>query len=302
MVRAIRIPVLLDILLVDEAATIRALADDPRLDRTFPNRGPLLNRIISGRIRRTLQIDGVPLPPVAARAAAAPAAERDALAARLDALPPDRGCAEPHLQALAAHVRGQSNAPALGPLVQEVLGRNFLPDFRADVASWRAAQLIDAGVRSNNPLRHLLWAVTGQLRRAQRLLADRAGGDPAITHTTGVAVHNLVIAFQRMQLLFGDGNNPGRISTSRAVAHCLSAPGRVLRHATVGGSIADTSFRTNTLIVFQLEAAHRQTLRQDIAFMAGSWSSCPANTWVPRLLGAVWDRAVRDHQSQRQAP
>ena len=42
--RRLRIPALLDLLIVGDPALIAALADDARLDRAYVIRGPLLNR------------------------------------------------------------------------------------------------------------------------------------------------------------------------------------------------------------------------------------------------------------------
>ena len=67
MAQRIRVPRLVDLVLVADPSEIRALNDEPRLDRRFLPRGPLVNRLIAGRIRRWFQIKGQPLPSLAAR-------------------------------------------------------------------------------------------------------------------------------------------------------------------------------------------------------------------------------------------
>src|SRR5215218_11266792 len=65
--RRYRIPGLVDLTMVSEAEEIRALAASPALDRRFLRRGPLVNRLIAGRIRRWFQVDGRPIPALAPR-------------------------------------------------------------------------------------------------------------------------------------------------------------------------------------------------------------------------------------------
>ena len=48
----LRIPALIDLMRVSDPALIADLAQDRRLDRQYVSRGPLLNRILTGRIRR----------------------------------------------------------------------------------------------------------------------------------------------------------------------------------------------------------------------------------------------------------
>ena len=56
MARRIRVPGLVDIVLVTEPKEIRALDEEPKVDRNFVGRGPLINRLITGRIRRWFHI------------------------------------------------------------------------------------------------------------------------------------------------------------------------------------------------------------------------------------------------------
>jgi hypothetical protein len=300
-VKAIRLPALIDVVFAEEPRAILALSEDTRLDRDFAPRGPLLNRIVARRIRRVLHVGGTPLPAVAPRGAARPSPRQSDLEARLDGRLPDAPCSEAHLRALSGHVLGRPGEQALGPLVQEVLGCLFRPDYRADAESWEAARLLDRAVRSNNPLRHLVWRVSGRVERARRGLAERVDGDPAALHTTGIAAHNLVSAFERMRDLAARPGALRHVASPEAASRCLVAPESVLRQATRAGTTPAASFRPGTLVLFRLEAARARSLRHDVAFMTGSWSRCPANAWVPRLFAAVWDRAAAEHHDGRPA-
>lgn len=298
MARKIRIPALMDLLIVKEPGAIVALSEDPRLDRDFKARGPLLNRLLARRIRRVLQVDGTPLPALAPRGAERPSQGQRDLEAQLN----DARCSEAHLRTLAEYVRGRPGERDLGPLVQEVLGCLFRPGYAADAESWRAARLLDKAARSNNPLRHLVWRLSGRVRKARRTLVERAGGDPAAVHTTAVAVHNIVRAFERMSDLAARPGALRWLGPGEAASRCLAAPNSVLRQATGGGTTVAGSFRPGTLVVFSLEAARARTLRRDLTFMTGSWSRCPAHAWVPRLLATVWERAAADDRKEGTAP
>ena len=62
MTRRLRIPGLVDLVRIDDPAMIAAASADPRLDRDFTGKGPLINRWIVGRIRRNLRTPNAPLP------------------------------------------------------------------------------------------------------------------------------------------------------------------------------------------------------------------------------------------------
>ena len=62
MTRRLRIPGIVDLVRIDDPAMIAAASADPRLDRDFAGKGPLINRWIVGRIRRNLRTPNAPLP------------------------------------------------------------------------------------------------------------------------------------------------------------------------------------------------------------------------------------------------
>jgi hypothetical protein len=289
MAKTLRIPAVVDILWTDDPAEIEALAADRRLDRQFEGAGPLLNRIVTARIRRNLHVQGVPLPPVAPRDASGRAAQQADLEARLAAAV--SRVASSDLDQLALHVLGRSPPADLGPLVQQVLGRLFVPDFQASAQTWDDAGLMDASVRSFNPLRRLVWWFSGSVARARQDLTAAIGYDLAGLHTTGIAVHNVVHTIERMRDLAAQSNGGTMPSADEAIARCLSAPKSVLREAIAPGTTAAGAFRRGTLVILRIEAARARHARRDIAFMATSWSRCPAHEWVISLLTAIWERA-----------
>lgn len=285
MATAIRIPGLVDLIIVDDPALIRTLAEDRRLDRRFELLGPVVNRLICARIRRILQHQDIPFPPVAPRDDAQRAEEQARLEAALDPTTPGLLYSEEHLRALAAFVCGENHA--LGPLVQEVIGRLFAPDYRASPETWAAAVLLDEAVRSRNPFKRIWWAITGRVRQARELLAERVGGNRAGMHATGMAVHNLVESFTRMRTLYADKGLRERLSAEAVQARCLAPPQSVLRQSRAVGSTLVDDMRRGTLFLFRLADSFTRAPDQSNAFMAEAWSRCPAHRFVPALLDRV---------------
>jgi hypothetical protein len=290
MARHVRVPLLADMVLTGDPAEIRLLLTDPRADRTFAVRGPLLNRLIMRRIRRVLVLDGAPLPPVAPRAAPGRAGAQAALEQRLRALA--EPCSPQQRDELVAHVLGHRDPAALAPLVQSVVGCLFAPGYEPRPERWEAARLIDAAVRSNNVLRRLGWALTRRVSRARAFLSEPVRNDRAGLHATAVAVHNLVASFETMRVLLSQPWSASSMTTESAVARCLSPPSAVLRQWNAHAATAAAELRPGTLVVADLHSAHESEPSGAIAFMRGTWAQCPAAAWVESLLAAVWEQAV----------
>ncbi len=227
----LHIPALLDLLTVSDPDLIADLADDPRLDRNYGGRGPLINRIVSGRVRKALSLNGEPLPPVAPHGPERPKPAQAALEARLNAIAAALGPGDPSVEKLASYVRGEGPDASVGPLAQEAVGRLFSADYKGDARSWAAARVLDQAPRSFNLLLVFWWAVTGAVAKARHLLADKVGSDPSGVHGTGVAVHNLVTGFSRMRAL-GRSRRP-------PAAHPRSGRRAMPRRAPAGLAPAD---------------------------------------------------------------
>ena len=86
MSRRLRIPGLVDLIRIDDPAMIAAASSDARLDRDFAGGGPLINRWIARRIRRSLRTPTSPLPSVSPRDYPERAKRQAALQKRLSAL------------------------------------------------------------------------------------------------------------------------------------------------------------------------------------------------------------------------
>lgn len=298
MSRSLRIPGLVDLIRVDASSDIRVLADDGRLDRRFERRGPLINRILLGRLRRVLRVDGAPLPSVAPRGDAQRAQAQETLTRRLDPAGRTPLWDEETILGLVGALRGTPGAPALGPATQHAVGRLFVADYRSSSKSWAAAVTLNTAVQTRNPLRALFLNLSGRLKRARALLAELVGGDLAGVHATGIAVHNLVRGFERMRELWSEPHRRVRSAADAVVAQCLFAPPSVLRQATMPGATVAGAVRPGTLVMLQLDAARERRPGPDVEFMVGSWAHCPAAAFVPALLRVVWERAVAEEADE----
>lgn len=298
MARSIRIPGLVDIKKVDDKAEILTLSRDTRLDRGFAPLGPLINRVLMSRIRSTLQVDGKPFPAIAPRGDAERAKTQAALRQRLEPAGGKPLWDDATLARLVAAVRGESGDDEIGPAAQQAVGRLFVSDYVGDAESWSAAKDLDDGVRSRNPLRTLQLKLTGRLRRSRALLAERARGDLACVHGTGIAVHNLARGFTTMRDLW---SKRPHASAEKAVATCLYAPETVVRQATTKGGTLAGDVRPGTLMLFQLDSARQHSPGAEAVFMAGTWAECPAIAFVPALLRAVWERALAVEAQEKRA-
>lgn len=289
--RLLRIPYLVDLIRTDVPAEIRAYGADKRLDRDFAMHGPLLNRLLTRKLRSVLTLHGLPFPTVAPQADPDRVRSHGELSAKLAA--PSDTFNDATLDGLARAVRGHPDAPVLEHAVQQAVGRLFADNYRADEQSYAAAVFLDRAVHSMNPLAGILWRITGKLAQAQGLLAQKVHGDRAGVHATGIAVHNLVRGFVEMRRLLAPPNSPDPAASDRLVAGCLKAPAGVLREARPDCPSLGDPVRSGTLVVLDLAAAQGRENSLDIVFMKGTWAECPAAGWVPALLRAVWDRAIK---------
>lgn len=285
----IRIPGVIDVIRLDDPAAIHALSEDPRLDRRFEKKGPLFNRMLAGRIRKTLRVGDHPLPAVAPRNQPDRARLQAELERRLQGA--ELGTSQQR-KALADYVRGRGGEAGLGPVAQAAVGELFAPGYQASQARWKAARTLDAAPRSFNPLRLLAWALTGAVSRARRTLAEPVGGDPTAVHATGIAVHNLVRGLRIMRGVWREPQAILSLPVEAVVCRCAVAPANVLRQWAERASTVHGDVEPGVLTIFRLDAARLRSPSPQTVFMTESWSRCPAHHWTAGLLAAVWREAV----------
>ena len=292
MARRIRIPGLLDLLIVDDPDEMATLNRHPDIARTISGQGGLLHRVLHGRIYGTLRAGGEPLPAFAGRDSAPRAARQTALETSLARYDVRAAPIKSDIERLARYVATGTAEVPIGVSVQQLVGRLFRPGYMATPATYEAARVINEWPRAN-PVKAAWWQASGKLARSKRFLWERAGQDPACIHATAIAFHNMVAAIEKLRttaIRAGTRN----LSVHDAVRGSLVAPPAVLRSATgpVRAPFLKRPLRTGTLVLFKLGAMHERSHDPTIAFATGEWNQCPGHDVVPRLLAAIWTTAM----------
>ena len=292
MARRIRIPLLLDVVLVDDPREMAELNRAPEISRVISGAGGLLHRVIHRRIYDTMRVDAEPLPVFANRASEV-RANRQALLEKSLATLDVRGIAfAADVQRLAEYVASGAARVPHGESVQQIVGRLFRPDFCATAATYAAARVVSEWPRAN-PVKALWWRCSGKLARSRELLWNEGGADPACIHAITIAVHNIVGAVERMREAARDKAAATR-PAHEVVRACLVAPPTLLRSAIAPVRLGSLKrpLRNGTLIVFKLDAMHTRTHDSALAFAEGEWNECPGHAVVPRFLETIWMTAM----------
>lgn len=281
---------LVDVFMVADPDEVRAVLADEHIDREFTGRRLPLNRLLLRRITRTLSYRGTRFPTLQPRNDPDRKARQAALWERLNAAAASFDASNPELESLAAWVRGVGGDDALGPLVQDMVGRQFDPAFRATQETWAAAELLDEAVRTTRLTKRIGWALTGKVRRAKARLGAMVDHERAGIHGVAIALHNIVKGFRQMRELYAEGKGAA-LSAPDATARCLFAPTAVLRQPTRDTTVAGCPISRNAIVVLALGEAAKRDGTSSFVFLKDEWSRCPADTWVPALFEGVWGRA-----------
>jgi hypothetical protein len=294
MARRIRVPGIVDVVLVSDPAEILTLNDQRTIDRNFIPRGPLINRLIVGRIRRWFEIMGQLLPALMPRTDKVRADRQGQLAAALEPAHGSPLWTDAQISLLAAYVCGGGGDDAAAIMTQQIVGNLFDPLYRADRATWKAAKLIDQFRDGFSPIQ-IVWQLTGQLRRARDLLVDRAKNDRWTMHGTAIGVHGIVQALARMRRLRALPT-AASLSDDAVLGQCLMPPKQVPRtvEARFETPFVGESLSAGTILMMQLEAAGPQAPDAEMVFMRGHWNACPARAFVTALLQTVWRRSLQE--------
>lgn len=284
------IPGVADLYEVSDLGEIETVNKDARVDREFSARTCPVNSLLVGRALKALSYARHRFPTISPRGSVERKAKQEALWRRLNLRVPDVKLGPVELEPLADWVRGHGTEGSVGLWAQQILGRLFSDTFVATPGSWDAALTLVQAPRS---FRKFLWgSVTGKLGRAKKLLANMVGDDLSAVNAIGIAVHNLVNSLRRMRSFYADTNLGRSLSPSEAAKRCLVAPVSVMREATVDGEINGNAFAKGSLFVLNIGTASKLEGAGALVFMSDSWSSCPAEQWIPAMLEGVWVRAT----------
>jgi hypothetical protein len=294
----LRIKGVIQALIVGDIEQVRELNGHPLVSRVISPQGGLVHRLLATRIAEDLRFPEGSLPVFQRRGSDARRSRQEELERALAAT----STAGPELAELAAFVTGKRGKKELEVIAQRWAGKLFDPAYRADRKSYRAARLLDGWVR-RDPISAALLSRFGVLRRAKDLLLERAGGDLHAVHATSLALPNIIASLERMRKLASQPRLRERLDAPALAARSLAAPPALLRctQGEVKVSFRDQPIPQHTLVVFPLRRIHDGTASDDIAFLGGEWSRCPARRVVLRLLEEVWAASGADARVQASA-
>jgi hypothetical protein len=287
------IPGITDIFEVSDPNEIKALSNDPVVDRSFNLRTCPVNWFLLKRSLSVLSFHGKLFPTMQPRHCQSRAKAQEDLWRRLNDQVAEMKTGPAALTPLAEWIKGASPEAEVGILAQRLLGRLFRPDFTATPESWAAALVLVAAPRLSNPLQLFWWFVSGKVRRAKRLLAGMVRNDLSAVNAIGIAVHNLAKSLRYMRSLYADEGARKSLSPEAAAAKCLRAPVSLYRQSTAAGILNGTAFPRNCLFLFNIGTASQLDDGRSLVFMEESWSGCPASTWIPAMLEGLWRRSLQ---------
>jgi hypothetical protein len=285
------IPGVLDFYEVSDPKEIEAVNNDHRIDRQFNSRTCPVNWLFVKRSLSVLSYAGNRFPTMKPRRSEARQSAQQALWNRLRLKVPEVKLGPEELEPLAQWVRGYGAEESLRLQTQQILGRLFSDTFVATPESWAAATTLVRAPRSSNVPKLIWWNISGKIRRAKRKLASMVNNDLSAVNAVGIAVHNLVNSLRMMRALYSDANRRRTLSPADAANECLVAPASVFRQATFAGELNGNPFSNDSLFILNIGEAAKLEGAKTLVFMSGSWSSCPAEQWVPAMLEGVWLRA-----------
>jgi hypothetical protein len=287
-----RVPGVLDVYEVSDPEEIKAVNNDPRIDRQFATQACPLNWLLVRRSLSVLSYAGKRFPTMSPRGSIERKSDQEKLWNRLSIKVHEMKLGPDELEPLAQWLRGHGAEESLGLQAQQILGHLFSETFIATAESWDAASTLVKAPRSSNVLKLFWWQISGKVRRAKRQLASMVNDDLSAVNAIGIAVHNLVKSLRLMKALYSDSNRRSTLSPAEAANECLVAPASVFRQATVAGELNGNRFSSNSLFILNIGDAAKTKGADALVFMRDSWSSCPGEQWVPAMLEGVWLRAT----------
>lgn len=284
----VRIPGLLDVVLVRDVDQIRWLNQRPEVVRPLPEKASWLHRVVNARLHGDLGFHGGVLPVFRARDDAARAERQVSLEKQFE----NAGGA---VAEIADYIAGRSTLTAeeIAVTVQRWCGKLFAAQYYADTDTYAAGKLL-AGWAGAPPWRTLIDRWSGRLTEAKTVLARAADGDLHCVHGTSIGAENIVRTVAAMRELAQDSAQASA-PADVALRECLVSPPAVLRGCTheLQVPFLDRPLSERTLVVFLVARSFRDSGALSAAFLADSWSRCPAHQVIPEMLRSVWTSAQR---------
>jgi hypothetical protein len=287
MMRRISIPLVIDLLIVEDADQIAVLDAHPAVTRDFEKSASWAVRWLGARLRKGLSIGNTLLPALLPREDCIRQGQTAALARRFGPRGENAAITPEDIHALARYVRGEIGETAMMARLQSVVGRQFAADYQATSQTVHDAFLLDAAAR--HFVKGLWLRLTGQVRPARLRMAQACDGDIYAAHATVIALHSLAVPLRGLRRHFSDFAGQSR-GAAEIVAGVIEPPPRSLRSVSgpVEAPFLSWPLSAKSLLIF----APLPSAGVDVAFAMGRWSQCPAHAFVRRLLEEVWHAAM----------
>ena len=272
---------------------MRALDDDPNVDRNFAARGPLVNRLITAP-HPALVPHQRPAPPLAGparrrrprRTAASSSSSRcrrlavERLRAMHSSISWPRSCA------------ARARATRLPSPCRRSSAGLFSPDYTADQKSWKASELIDRfrdgfSLRADRLADHRTAAALASIADRPRPagpLDDARHRDRRARHHPG-ARPDAGLARRARRGIARRRRGAGRDAWRRPV-RCRGRSRRCSRRRWPPSTCGRA--RWSCCGCATPDRARRDA---ETVFMHGHWNACPAQAFVTELVRAVWRRS-----------
>lgn len=294
MTRRIRIPLVFDVLYVDEPDVMYRLNENRYVDRNATHRFSLANWIVHSRIYNLITARGAYFPVFLEREDPVRIKLQAELDDELTRIPPPPALVEK----IASFVAGKTGTEAASIAVQNICGKPIDPDFEATPETVKNARIVSDYMRSGL-LTKLLFLTTNKLRSARGQLWKTSKENRLLMHAITLGPQGVQRALERMSEIREDPNFEGKVNMESVVAQCLVPPSRLLRFSNNVVPYAEgcMTLRPGTLVVFLLKRVHSGTARRDVPFLEDTWSQCPAHAYIPRLLQEVWKKSSAPYQA-----
>ena len=289
----LRIPGLVDLVLVSDPQQIQWLNQHADVTRPLDPGASLLHRFIDARLSSDMGFHGSLLPVFLPRSDAARAERQKKLDLQFEDA---RGLPGEERDEIAGYVSGEKDAEEIGVSVQQWCGRLFFAQYRATKDSYEAGRLI-ANWPSAPPWRTFVDRASGRLSRAKELLSSAAQGDLHCVHATSIGMENIARTVRKLRRAAQD-RDKRKTAPDDMLRECLTAPPAVLRGCTreIDVPFLDRPLTKRSILVFLVARAFETSGDFDVAFLSDGWSGCPAHRVIPEMLRAVWYEAHQEEQ------
>ena len=295
----IRIPKVIDLLLVSDPDQIQWLNRHPDIGRPLDSSIGPLHRWIGRRLHTDMGFGGEVLPVFLPRSDENRAKRQHQLD---EALEDAHGLPGEERDTIAEYVSGKADPDDIGAIVQQWCGRLFDAHYRSSKETYEAGRLL-ARWPTSLPWQTWRQRINGNLDRAKRLLSMHADSDLYCIHATSIGTQNVLRSIRRLRLA---AQSPKRreLPPDDILRQCLATPAAVLRgcKSDIHVPFLDHPITPQTVVVFLVARAFTTSGDLDVAFLGDDWSACPARRVIPEMLRAVWHAAHHDEAREKISP